>query len=319
MYRSPIAILALAGFAFSASLPVRAQSPVVLISNSLAAVTQGEYEAELRKLPPDLREGFANNPRRVNDLLVRMLVQKSLAAKARAAKLDTRPDVSTRLSLEVDRFLAGIEIESVEAAAAAEFDASIAKRETGAREVYLVNKSKYSSPPQVSATHILFDSKKRGEEEAKKLATEARAKIVAGADMNKLARETSDDPTAGQNGGALGWFSEKDMDPKFGAAAFALAKPGDVSQPVQSQFGWHVIRLDDKKPATAKTYEEARDMIMAELRKRYVDDQRDAAIAAVRREATQVNREAVNALTPKIDPEVIRRAQELALQPQAPK
>ncbi|MCC6194315.1 MAG: peptidylprolyl isomerase [Burkholderiales bacterium] len=303
----------LMALALAVALPAGAQGNVVLLSNSLASVTRGEYEAELLKLPPEMREGFANNPRRVNELLVRMLVQKSLAAQARAAKLDVKPENATRLALEVERFLAALEVESVEKAAAAEFDANIQKQETRARELYLVDKASFTQPAQVSATHILFSTKKRSSEEARKLAVEARAKIVAGADMATLAREQSDDPSAAANGGALGFFAEKEMDPAFGAAAFALAKPGDVSQPVQSSFGWHVIRLDDRKAATVQPYEQAREVIMAQLRKRYVDEKREAAIAAVRRDPkTQVNVEAVTALTPKVDTETIRRAIEAA-------
>lgn len=290
-----------------------AQSPVVLMSNSLATVTQGEYDAELLKLPPEMREGFSNNPRRVHDLLVRLLVQKSLAAQVRTEKLDTRPDVAIRLALEVDRFLAGIQVEAVEKAAAAEFDATIPRQEVRARELYLVDKARFTTPATVNATHILFDTKKRSSEEARKMAADARARIAAGADMGQLAREVSDDPSAATNAGSLGWFLEKDMDPAFGAAAFALVKPGDLSQPVQSQYGWHVIRLDDKRPAAVKSYEEARADIMTELRRRYVDQKREAAIAAIRQDPkTQVNREAIGALTPKVDPETVRRAIENA-------
>src|SRR5215212_7022031 len=84
-----------------APLSLHAQAAdTVLVSNSLAKVTRAEYDAELLKLPPDLREGFANNPRRVNELLQRMRMQKSLAAQARNAGLDKRPDVKARLDLE---------------------------------------------------------------------------------------------------------------------------------------------------------------------------------------------------------------------------
>jgi parvulin-like peptidyl-prolyl isomerase len=161
----------------------------------------------------------------------------------------------------------------------------------------------------VSATHVLFDAKKRGADDAKRLAQEARAKILAGADMGKLAYEQSDDPTAKRNNGALGWFAKKDMDPAFADAAFALKNPGDVSEPVLSEFGWHVIRLDGKRPASVKPYDEVRETIMAELKKRYVDDRRDEAVNAVRRDpATQLNREAVGALSPRIDVDAAVRA-----------
>ncbi len=282
---------------------------VVLVSNSLARVTRAEYNAELLKLPIDLRAGFANNPRRVNDLLMRMLVQKSLASQARAAKLDATPEAAARIELEVERQLSQIMIESVEVAAAAEFDANRGRFEARARELYILEKGKYATPEQVSATHILFDTKKRTSEEARALARETRAKIAAGADMGKLARDLSDDPSSGNNSGTLGWFAKADMDPAFGEAAFALKNTGDLSEPVLSQFGWHVIRLDGRRPANVKTFDEARETVMFELRKRYVDEKREEAVNAVRRDPkTQINREAVDALTPRIDLEAARRA-----------
>jgi parvulin-like peptidyl-prolyl isomerase len=309
--RCILAIL-LAAFAVSA----RAQGDTVLTSNSLARVTRADYEAELLRLAPEMREGFANNPRRVSELLQRMLLQKSLAAQARNAKLDTRPDVAARLSIEVERFLSTIQVEAIDAAAIAEFNANLGRFETRAREIYIVDKASFITPPQVNATHILFDSKKRGSENARKLAAETRARIAAGADMGKLAREISDDPSAAQNNGSLSWFVARDMDPAFSAAAFALVNVGDLSEPVQSQFGWHIIRLDDKRGGTLRTYEEARDMIMAELRKRFIEDKRNDVIAAIRRDPqTSVNREAVEALTPKVDPDAARRAQEAVTPP----
>jgi len=312
MLSSRIARWALVTALFMAPAFLHAQSPdTVLVSNSLAKVTRAEYDAELLKLPGDLREGFANNPRRVYELLQRMLVQKSLAAQARNAGLDKRPDVKARLDLEVEKFLSAVEIEAVDAAAVAEFNANIARYEARARELYLVDKSAFTTPAQVSATHILFDPRKRGAEAARTLAIETRAKIAAGADMGKLAREISDDPSSSQNAGTLGWFSQKDMDPSFAAAAFALANVGDVSEPVQSQFGWHVIRLDGKRAGAVKPYEEARDQIMTELRKRAIEEKREAAVSAIRKDPkASINRDAVDALTPKVDPEAIRRAQE---------
>ena len=112
-----MAVLATAPFA------LKAQSPdTVLVSNSLAKVTKAEYDAELLKLPPDLRGGFANNPRRVNELLQRMLMQKSLAAQAREAGLDKRPDIKTRLDLEVEKFLSTMQIEAIDSTLEGDLD-----------------------------------------------------------------------------------------------------------------------------------------------------------------------------------------------------
>lgn len=301
-----VALALIPATAFGAALDA---PDTVLASNSLVSVTRGEYDAELLKLPPNLREGFANNPRRVTDLLTRMLVAKTLAAEAKAAKIDQTPQAKVRIQLEVDRLLSQLMIDDIEAKADAEFEANRAKYEVRAREAYLLDKSKYATPEQVNATHILFDTKKRTSEEAKKLASETRAKILAGADMNRLAQELSDDPSSGNNSGSLGWFSQKEMDPAFGAAAFALKKTGDISEPVESQFGWHIIRLDGRRPATTPTFEQVKDTILAEIKKAYVDEKREEAVNAIRRDpSASLNREAVEALIPKVDVEQAKRA-----------
>lgn len=289
----------------------------VLISNSLAHVTRAEYDAELTRLPVDLRAGFGNSPRRVNDLLMRMLMQKSLAANARNAKLDVAPESVRRIQLETDRLLGQFYIERIEAAAAAEFEATRSSYEARAREIYLVEKARFERPEQLIATHILFDTKKRSSDDARSLATATRARLVAGADMSLLARELSDDPSAQNNNGKLDWFGRKEMDPAFASAAFGLTNPGDISEPVQSQFGWHVVRLDARRPAGVAPFDQVRDTLMAELKKRFVDERREAAVAAIRRDPqTKIDSAAVDALTPRIDVEAAKRA--LGVSPGAP-
>lgn len=314
MVRLLAVLLATTGLAFGARAQAPAQNPVppadtVLATNANATVTRAEYEAELLKLPAELRPGFANNARRVNDLLLRMLMQKSLAARAKSAGLDARPDNAVRVQLEIERFLAQVYIEDVELQAMARFDADAAKYEARARELYVVDRAKYETPETITATHILFDTKSRDSTAARAMAADARARIAAGADMGKMAEERSDDPSARNNKGTLEWFARKDMDPAFASAAFALKSAGELSQPVESQFGWHVIRLDGRRPATMPPYDQVRDAIIAEIRKKYVDERRDEAIAAIRNDPkTELNRQAVDALVIRINPEAAARA-----------
>lgn len=304
-----LAIAVFLALALTGPAAAAADDPnTVLISNSRVGVTRAEYEAELLKLPADIRAGFPNNPKRITDLLQRMLTQKTLAANARDTGLDREPASVLRIRLETDRILSQIVLENVEAKAGAEFDANRARFETRAREMFIVDKARYSTPEQVNATHILFDTTKHTSDEAKALALDARAKIVAGADMAKLARDVSEDPSSGTNSGSLGWFAQKDMDPAFGAAAFALQKVGDVSQPVKSTYGWHIIRLDGRRPPATPTFDQVKDTIMADLRKKYVDEKREDAINAIVRDPkTTLNRAAVDDLVPKVDVEEVKR------------
>jgi peptidyl-prolyl cis-trans isomerase C len=281
----------------------------VLAENSFAKLTRGDFEAELLRLPPDLRAGFGNNGKRVYDLISRLLLTKSLAAQARAAGLDKDPEVQRRLALEVDRLHAGLQIAKIEEDAGRAFDSRRPQLEARARELYLANRDRYRVPEQVAASHILFDTKKHTPEEALKLAQETRTKIVAGADFNELATQVSDDPSAQRNGGHLDYFDKTQMDPAFAGAAFALKNVGDVSEPVRSSFGYHLIRLEGRHPATMRTLDKVKESILADERAKFIDEQRETALAPVNNDpATKVNKAAVDALIVTVDPETARKA-----------
>ena len=282
--------------AFGAHAQLSADDPV-LVENGPVKVYRSDYEAELMKVPADIRPGFANSQKRISELLTRLLVQKSLAAQPETAALARSPEIAVRIRLEAERVLAQLRLEDIEKRAGAEFDAKRPQMEARARELYLSERGKFAVPEQVEASHILIDAKKHPREEGRRLAEAARARVLAGEDFNKVAKEVSEDPSAASNAGKLGFFTRAEMDPAFADAAFALQKPGDVSEPVWSSFGWHVIKLEDRKPAVQRSFDQVHDLVLAEMRKRYVDEQREAAIAALRDDPhVTINHAAVDAL-----------------------
>ena len=273
----------------------------VLAENALVKLTRADYETDLQRVPAKMRAEFAANPTRLTMFLNTLLIDKTLARQARDAGLDRDPEISRRLALELDRALAKAMVEKIERDAAAEFDAREADFLAKAREVYALNKEKYKTSEQVSASHILFDTTKRDDAAALALAKEARARLAAGADFAKVAAEVSDDPTAKENGGALGWFAPGTMDPAFTKAAFALKNAGELSEPVKSSFGWHVIRLDGRRPPREVPFERAQRQIMADLKTRYINDAREGKLAAISHDpAMKVNQAAVDSLLVKL-------------------
>jgi len=281
----------------------------VLMENSIAQVRKSDYDIELLRMPPNVREGFPNSERRVGDLVRRLLTERTLAALAREEKLDKLPENARRIEVEAQRVQMQLKLAKIEADAAAEFEAKRPAYEARAKELYTVDRAKYTAPEQFFASHILFDVKSRSREEALKLAQAARARVVAGADFNQVAREVSEDSTVKRNHGKLDWFTAAEMDPAFASAVQALKNPGDISEPVLSQFGYHVIKLEARRPAAQKPFEEARTQILAELRQRFINEQRDAALAKVRNDpATRSNKEAIDALVIRVDPNAVRRA-----------
>ena len=273
----------------------------VLAENAAVKLTRSDYETDLLRVTPEMRGEFAASPKRLTMLLNTLLVDKTLAKEARDVGLDRNEEIARRLALEIDRFLAQAMIGKIEKDAAAEFDAKQADFLAAARETYLLNKEKYRRPEQISASHILFDPARRGNDAALALAKETRAKLLAGANFATVAAEVSDDPTAKTNGGGLGWFGPGKMDPAFTKAAFALKNAGDFSEPVQSSFGWHIIRLDGRRPPQDMPWEQARKVIMTELKQRHVVETRDAKLNAIRNDPNmKVNQAAIDALIVKL-------------------
>lgn len=109
---------------------------------------------------------------------------------------------------------------------------------------------------EIRASHILVESQDK--------AKEVFERIAHGADFGQMARQYSRDPGSKESGGSLGYFGRGQMVPQFEAAAFKLKK-GEVSEPVQSQFGWHLIRLDDRRQKAVPPFDEVKARIIAQL------------------------------------------------------
>lgn len=137
-----------------------------------------------------------------------------------------------------------------------------------AKKFYDSNTEEFKNPETVKASHILFMVGKDDSEETVKAKEEAAKKAAARAkkeDFAKLAKELSEEPGAKESGGDLGFFSKDRMVPEFAEAAFSQ-KTGTVSAPVRTQFGFHVIKVTDKKPAGTVPFEEVKDQIAAYLK-----------------------------------------------------
>lgn len=239
-----LAVPALATYAQDAAATAPDQSTVVAtigahtITEADLTFAAEDMAQDLAQLPPDERRAF----------LVRILIDmKVMAEAARTAGMDKTETFAQRLAYLEDRALrrayfndeivAGV----TEEAARAEYDKFIAE---------------FTPEDEVHARHILV------EEEAK--ANELKAELDKGADFAKLAAENSIDPGAA-NGGDLGFFGKGMMVAPFEEAAFALENAGDISAPVQSQFGWHIIKLEEKRQSAPPSFEQVAGQIQQQL------------------------------------------------------
>ncbi len=129
---------------------------------------------------------------------------------------------------------------------------------------YKENIAQFTTPEQVRASHILFSTQGKDDATVHKAAEQVLAKARSGADFAALARQYSDDPSKA-NGGDLDYFSKGSMVPEFEQAAFAL-EVGQISDLVKTQFGYHIIKVTGRRPASTRTLDEVRPQLEAQIK-----------------------------------------------------
>ncbi len=157
-------------------------------------------------------------------------------------------------------------------------------------DFYEENPQMFQRPEQVRARHILMSVQQGADDEtkadAKTRAAAARERAVSGEDFAALATELSEGPSA-PNGGDLGFFSADRMVAPFSEAAFAL-QPGEISQVVETQFGYHVIKVEERREASTQSLEEVREPLRNALVERQVGEGVTSLVEELRSKATIV-------------------------------
>ena len=306
--KSLVSRLAIATLAVSAVGSAIGRSPDdTLASNGEVKITVAEYEASILRIPENDRFGWAQSQERINKEILNLIRIKLFANEARHLNLDDNPTIKTRVAQYAERLLSEALTAKVDADSAKEFEAQRASFLEHAREQYKVSKQQQQSAAEVRASHILINFRDRTHEEALAKANALRARVLAGESFESLAESESDDPTAKQNRGSLGYFGAGKMDPAFEIAAFALKKPGEISAPVQSRFGYHLIRIDDIKPARQLNFEEVSADLMEKIKAQYLGNQRELVLRKIYNpELIKWNDPAVVGLKTTINPAVYK-------------
>ena len=241
-----------------------AEDPVLATVNgedileSEVRATQQGLPQQYRQLPFDMLKA---------DLLTREINQRLLMDAGSEAGLADDEEVKAQIAALERRLIAETYLDRALSDAITD-DAIEAKYE----EFIKTNEPE----PQVHARHILLES----EEDAKAIIAE----LDDGADFVELAKEKSTGPS-GPNGGDLGFFNRADMVAPFAEAAFAMEPGTYSSEPVQTQFGWHVIKVEEKKEGTQPSLDEVRQQLVAEISR----DAFNALVEDLRSDAEIVN------------------------------
>lgn len=246
--RTGVVVTALA-LLIGASAPAVAQDkdPLVAKVNGVE-IRQSDLKAaeeEAGQLPP-------MTPEQKQDYMVQFMTDMTLLTQAAEAKKMGQSDEFKR-KLEFSRKKLLMESLLQSSAKEALTDAAMQK-------VY--DEAVKSMPPEdeVHARHILIraaQGDEKASDEAKKKIDAIIVRLKGGEDFEKIAKENTEDPSGKTNGGDLGWFTKEQMVPEFADAAFNL-KQGEISAPVHTQFGWHVIKNEGKRTKPAPSFEDVK-------------------------------------------------------------
>ena len=199
-------------------------------------------------------------------------------------------------------------------------DAAVSDLEIADAEIdlyYSQNQYRFENPERVKVRHILFMTMGKSDEEAEEARKQADAvleELRGGGSFEDLAKEHSEDPGNADNGGDLGWVSRGMMDPAFEEASFALKENGEITQsPVKSEFGYHLIRLDDRQAPSVKPLSEVREVIRDDLRAERAQSDRyglmERAMAAAEQSGTALENAAAELNLPYQAYEAFSRAE----------
>src|SRR3954468_13901837 len=251
--------------ALLAGVPLRAEdaNPVLAKVNG-AEIRASDVALAEEELGPSLAQ--MDPASRKDNVLSFLIDMKIVSKEAEDKKVADRDDFKTRLAFARNRLL----MDNLLAT-----EGKAASTDENMKKVYEEAAKQISGEQEVHARHILVET----EDQAKKIQDE----LKKGADFAELAKKESKDPGA-SDGGDLGFFTKDQMVPEFSTAAFAL-EPGKISDPIKTQFGWHVIKVEEKRTRKAPDFEQVKPQIET-----YVVRKAQADYVAKLRQAAKVER-----------------------------
>lgn len=238
-----------------------------------------ELKAILDAQPPDARRQLATDPAALERLVRSELMRKAVLNEAKQKGWDKRPELQPLIERAHDQVVVSSFVGNV----ARPGDGYPSEDEI--KQFYEENKAQLLAPAQFQLGQIFLPAadstdKAKAEESRKKIGELSAKMGKAGTDFAKLAKENSAHKESADKGGELGWVSEEQMVPEIRRAVAGMSK-GEVSPPVKSAAGWHLIKLLDKKPAATRPLADIRQQLIVAMRNRKSQDMERAYLEAL--------------------------------------
>jgi parvulin-like peptidyl-prolyl isomerase len=276
-----------------------------LVTDGPIVVDVADFEAAMLRIPDQYQGEVRMSHERIATLVDQVFVARSLAARARKEGLDQDPAVKKREQQVQENFLADLYLKKIEKSVAG------VDLEARARELYATDPQKYTTPEQVHVEEVLIGLKGRTRDMARVRAQQVYEEAKSGKqEFLELALKYSDASTRTGMRGDLGWNAPASLAAPVREAIEKL-KRGEISPPVESENGYLVLRVVDRKPAERIAFETAKTKIIATERTRLEKEKTEALIRDIRSSPTaSVDTKNVEALVVPLSPELVKRALE---------
>jgi len=238
-----------------------------LVTGAGLVVTTQDIESDLLRLTTEVRANTFGRPAEVQNSLANLFVRRVLAAQASSNGIDQEPSVKVALALARERVLSEARLSQIDQTSKLSPEAIASY----ALSTYNANPNRFESPEQIKVRHILI----RLTEANARTHTEKLLQVLqGGVNFEKLAKEQSQDLESAASGGDLGIVVKGRMVKSFEDAAFSLNKPGELSDIVETKFGYHIIKLEQKLPKRIRGYDEVKDGLIKEIQANFVNSAR---------------------------------------------
>lgn len=240
------------------------------------AVLDSDVIAFLNRTSAEERDGVLDNLNRVEAILQDLVLTQALAHEAVAnGALDESEHQAVIYQFAMG-YLADLHTTQVLD------ERMLQDYSEQAKEIYLRNPDEFQSPERYSFTHILLSREGRKDSESVQMLKQVRARILEGESMGAIAREMSDDPSAQRNAGKFEAIEPEDLESRFATRLKELLESGqEISNPVRSAYGWHLIRIDDHEPARRLDYDEVSDRLLKRARQEHRQEIRNRYFSAL--------------------------------------
>jgi peptidyl-prolyl cis-trans isomerase C len=238
-----------------------------LASVNGVTVTTVDVQGDALRIPAETRKSTLSKPEAVFQLANNVMIRRAFAAQAEAAGMDKDPAVQAAIKIARDRLLSDMMFARIDTAN----KPTNAALEALANSTYKSNPKRFDLPEETRARHILIRLETA---DAKAKASEILADLQKGADFATVAKDKSQDPGSASQGGDLGFFAKGRMVAVFEDALAKLTKPGELSGLVESQFGFHIIKLEERKSAGIRPFEEVKEVLIREASAKVLNDAR---------------------------------------------